>query len=888
VYREKAKIYPLFSVGSSRMFRWSIEYGNRLSYSTIIPGTPSEYQSMSGPVEYRAKRTHARRSCDLCKLRKTRCELPDLDVVAGPEPQSFEKSCHRCQVLSLPCIVDDTKGKPKVRGEDAGPSRAGSSTSLARDRGSSPKRRRTARPSNGSAGETKTLASVVNDSLELMHSFDEELDPSLRKPSAESTPTGFGVISGSQIGNWQIERERSMKYHGRPAELVSAMLTVAYGRVKTIPPRSSFMTEVDLGWLIDEPMRIKLEPGYVKLRTYHPHLVPLSNLLSSTDEAAGLSRPLLISVSVYLSTLVLAPSIGQRLREVLTPYIYALRDAVLLQVPQSFTTLQALELLAVHAPFGVLPLNSTRLSSLVLSRGTIASAVAVSTEVNAGAMIRSLLRLGNIHTWMATDTWTYLSMCAAEAAYKLEDEIARAPANLADARNLAEMFYDPEDLEIWRNGVGITDEADFVGRLHVCDKLLRTAEVLDSLSRSRAILDNAAKDVNFEATEAMEVEFKYAFARLEDLDRKHDAIYGKSNFSLPAHVLIPGLLLHKSDISTGVRTYRHFRRRYENIKILVVGLRCLMAVQFVNDPATPQPRVPSAMIRAYNPTECMPLLEDGSKPYTRLVWQWGRVRGDFADQIMGSSADLLDGILQAGRYALAPMIEVMCCTVESAKNLLEMQAWKIAVYRVHRPILHEARFPPWIESMRAASTSMLRLAGFTTNTSMKGFEPIANGCANLIASMGRIADDRSMMLDNHPDTASDHPTPVLQATNEHLNDLDAGRQVQSALISHHDYMNTSDRWMAGPPIGNENENGNGNGGVHPDTHRNDNGHHPPSQFDPAHQATATNGYPVMIDQILSEAFAYSYQPSAPAVSHPNTTGPVYNGDQIWHSMGNGQ
>jgi hypothetical protein len=765
--------------------------------------------------------------------------------------------------------VDDTKGK--ARRDDAGPSRAGSST--ARDRGSSPKRRKTTRPSNGSV-ETKTLASVVNDSLELMHSFDEELDPSLRKPSAASTPTGFGVISGSQTGNWQIERERSMKYHGRPAELVSAMLTVAYGRIKTIPPRSSFAAEVNLEWLIDEAMRAKLEPGYVKLRTYHPHLVPLGNLVSATDEAAGLSRPLLISVSVYLSTLVLAPSVGQRLREVLTPYIYSLRDAVLQQLPQSFTTLQALELLAVHAPFGVLPLDSTRLSSLVLNRGTIASALSVSMEVGAAAMIRSYSRLGNLQTWMATDTWTYLSSCAVEAAYKLEDEIARAPASLADARNLVEMFYDLEDLEIWRNGVGIVDEADFVGRLHVCDKLLRTAEVLDSLSRSRAILDNAAKDINFDATEAMEVEFKYAFARLEDLDRKHDAIYGESFFYLSANgSLIPGLMLHKSDISTGVRTYRHFRRRYENIKVLVVGLRCLMAVQFLNDPATPNPRVQSSMIRAYNPTECMPLLEDGSKPYTRLVWQWGRVRGDFADQVMGSSADLLDGILQAGRYALAPMIEVMCCTVESAKNLLEMQAWKIAVYRVHRPILHEARFPPWIESMKAASTSMLRLAGFTTNTSSKGFEPIANGCANLIASMGRIADDRSMMLDNHPDTASDHPTPAPQVLNDHL-DLGDGRQ---SLVSHHDYMNTSDRWMAP-------SNSDDNGNIHPDNT------HAAQHFDPNHQGstTAANGYPVMIDQILSEAFAYSYQPPAPAVSHPNSSGPVYNGDQMWPSMGNGQ
>jgi hypothetical protein len=363
-----------------------------------------------------------------------------------------------------------------------------------------------------------------------MHSFDEEVDPSLRKPSAESTPTGFGVIAGNQTGNWQVERERSMRYHGRPAELVSAMLTVAYGRIKTVPPRSAFTVDVDLERLLDDSMQTRLEPGYAKLRTYHPHLVPLCDMLNSTDDAAGPSRPLLISVSAYLSTLVLAPSVGQRVREVLTPYIYALRDAVLQQLPQSFMTLQAIELLAFHAPFGVLPLDSTRLSSLVLSRGITTIAASVCTDLNAGLMVRQLLRISDTHAWMATDTWTWLSTCAIEAAYKLEDEVTRIPANLPDARNMAEMFFDPDDLDIWRKGVSIVDEADFVGRLHVCDKLLRTAEVLDSLSRSRAILETAAKDPHYDATEAMEGEFKYAFSRMERLDNKHDAIYSEFGF----------------------------------------------------------------------------------------------------------------------------------------------------------------------------------------------------------------------------------------------------------------------------------------------------------------------------------------------------------------------
>jgi hypothetical protein len=190
--------------------------------------------------------------------------------------------------------------------------------------------------------------------------------------------------------------------------------------------------------------------------------------------------------------------------------------------------MQALELLAVHAPYGILPLDSTRLSSIALARGTILAASFVASQLNVALMVQTMRQMGAFHRWIASDTWTWLSTCAAEAAYKLEDEVAKAPPSLADARAVAEAMYDPNDRDCWLRGAGAVDEADFVGRVHVCDKLLRTAEVLDSLARSRNILETSAKDRTFDATEAMEAEFKYVFARLDDLDQKHEAILSKS------------------------------------------------------------------------------------------------------------------------------------------------------------------------------------------------------------------------------------------------------------------------------------------------------------------------------------------------------------------------
>lgn len=227
----------------------------------------------SATTEFRAKRTHARRSCDLCKLRKTRCELPDLDIAASSEAQPYDKSCHRCQVLSLPCVVDDSKSGARGKRRETGESINGNGNGSGSGRASSPKRRKASRTSNAAAGASasnghgqsgdgeKTLASIVNDSLELMQSFEHAVDPSLRKPSAASTPTGFGVIPGNRSSDFHIERERSMRYHGRPFELVSAMLTVAYGRTRTLMPRSAFSGDIDLAVLVDEGMRQRLEPG---------------------------------------------------------------------------------------------------------------------------------------------------------------------------------------------------------------------------------------------------------------------------------------------------------------------------------------------------------------------------------------------------------------------------------------------------------------------------------------------------------------------------------------------------------------------------------------------------------------------------------------------------
>lgn len=336
------------------------------------------------------------------------------------------------------------------------------------------------------------------------------------------------------------------------------------------------------------------------------------------------------------------------------------------------------------------------------------------------------------------------------------------------------------------------------------------------------------------------------------------------------------------------------------MKIYVVGIRSLMAAQFVHDPATPHShsiisKVSAATARAFDPTECMPLLEDGYKDYTRLIWEYGRVRNDLGERVVSSSAEMLDNILRPGRYSLAPMIDIMCLTIESSKISVEAQAWKIAVYRIHRPTLHEARFPAWVQSMRAASTAMVRLSTYTSPPAINGQESISHGCAGLMASMSRVGQDRSMMLDLNPETASDLP-PELQILHQELDQpvfpapgpqpqpqshphthpqvqdpststgptVHQHQQDSQAGSMEHGYMNTSDRWMATGtegvqvPIQHQHQQ---NPNTHPHPDSNQHPHPHPQQYDTNHPVEPMMGQPpVMIDRVLSEAFWYNYQP----------------------------
>ncbi|EIW71637.1 hypothetical protein TREMEDRAFT_73361 [Tremella mesenterica DSM 1558] len=698
--------------------------------------------------EPRAKRTHARRSCELCKVRKTRCELPDLDVISSPSPLPPDKSCHRCRVLALPCVVDDTAKKSRKRGRDdmdTIPTSSSMPATLAQVASSStpnsPKRKGKPRARVSSPGPSRLTTTIIDPNLDIIHSFDP-----LSSPDDVEKEQQQPIIRPTQ------SVERSLKYHGRPLELASAMLQSAYSRGRPVPCVGDMNGDVDLIKLVNQDVRNLLKPGVAQLQIFHPYLDNLDDIFGNYKAVQFKTWPpipvgLTLALVLYLSSLTLAPDTNiTQLRSVLTPYISAHRDYIMVHLSSSFQTIQALELLSLHAPFGVLPLELVDPASLGVARGQVLVATHISQLVGFHPLMQTIMQSGMSGLFSVVDTWLWLGLCIAEAAVRLEDETPKVPDNLAEAREIVDSFFDDE-LELWQSGFADGEIIKTIGKLTVCDRLSRVSEVFNSIIRLRGYLETAVEDSNFDPVTAITDEFKHSISRLEALDERHDAIIA----------LVPE---GSRNLLAGWLSYRNIRRRYDSTKIYVTGLRFLTATgylpghpsAFPNLPTDlpPSAKVPYAVGRASNPADTMPfILSPG--PGSQALWQWGVHRGDTAEQVLVAFLSIGSLVIPSPTSGgeLIPLHDVISIAVDCAKVLMEMQAGSILIHK-HTGRLHKAfRVPQWVFSMRQVAQVMAAIATLSPiNDELSRLHSLAGGCSSLIGSMVRIADGWTRSLES--------------------------------------------------------------------------------------------------------------------------------------------
>lgn len=85
----------------------------------MSPGTNTNKRtSQSGVQLSRRKRArpNAWRSCQKCKDRKQRCELPASALLQDPSPTPLDpqNKCERCVLLDIPCILHDSDKLPRI------------------------------------------------------------------------------------------------------------------------------------------------------------------------------------------------------------------------------------------------------------------------------------------------------------------------------------------------------------------------------------------------------------------------------------------------------------------------------------------------------------------------------------------------------------------------------------------------------------------------------------------------------------------------------------------------------------------------------------------------------------------------------------------------------
>lgn len=591
---------------------------------------------------------------------------------------------------------------------------------------------------------------------------------------------------------------------------------------------------------------IQLMCSVAQLRVFHPHLDPLPELFATLARTPSSSISLLLALVVYLASLALpVDPIVDRLRKDLAPYILSLRDTTMLHLPQSFHALQALEMLSMHAPLGILPLQTGNPRTLAVARGQLSTALQIGQLLAFPAFIRTMIRAtaGSQLCWQTTESWSWLSLCAAEAMLVLEDETPKKPVTLAEAHSLAETFLSL-DHDTWREEA-VKNPASAVGKLALCDRIERLVGVFDSLARLRNVLELSAQDPAHDTVGAVVAEMKQFTMTAETLDSRHDTLLGEypGRKTRTNANSVDLLSINSGGIESGWKAYRSVRRRFESNKVYLTGLRYLMATSYLPGSRyafsdlpigmLPAQAVLYAISRATSPSNITAFMQ-GNTDAVQAVVEWGAHRGEIAEQLLSAIAEIsqksISIVSDPNHAEIVPLHDVFCIAVEGAKTLMEMQAGSIVMGRTSQNFPSRIRFPTWSATLRHVCQNIRAVGTLLPDDQRHEGESIENGCSNLIGSMLRLADEWLKTVEKDED---DEQVPAESTPMEESSYLPppAPPKPLYAPPPHQSYMPTSDRWMAAD---------HDQGGYQP-------------------QVNGNGGYPpTALDTLLSEMFQYSY------------------------------
>jgi hypothetical protein len=563
-------------------------------------------------------------------------------------------------------------------------------------------------------------------------------------------PLVFQSRAGSASPGGERSTQPTARMHGRPLTLLSSMLgTAASTRSSSLPStlmrRAILADDLDFARLIPSGMRGRLATAFTQLRTLHPHLQPLSDLFSLHREMPDdIAVQLLLAASVYVSLQALPwDSDARNVQDDLAPFVAHLTNLVLAQHPTSFHAIQALEVLALHAPLTpALPFQLADTRTVAPARGLISAARNISEQLNFNAFVNS-----RVERWPNPDYWLWLGLRVVESQAALEDERARKPALLAESRLSSAAMINPDSEALWLSPLSRDDPAELLGKLTICDRLARLDELHDCLGRLRGALDNAANIVNFKAATAVVDELQYYAYRMAAVDARHDDVL--------AMLALPPAL------TAGWVQYRTVRRRWENMKGCHAAFHTLIALHFIHGSVHAVPNLPDAfnaaqsvhhaLSRAHDPNDILHVYATHSAA-AEEAQRCLRLRCEFAEQQLASFLDISPSLM--GGSDIVPIHDLVALTLEAAKTLLEAQATDIAFTRA---IAAGAPPPPlplpaWVPVLTQISHVLHKLAiskqYSDANANAGVGEDIASACGNIFGSMARTVHEWVAFLES--------------------------------------------------------------------------------------------------------------------------------------------
>ena len=139
--------------------------------------------------------------------------------------------------------------------------------------------------------------------------------------------------------------------------------------------------------------------------------------------------------------------------------------------PNTLSAIQTMEILAMFAPFGLLPGRPTSIASLTIARGYVTTCLSMAARCNLKASATHNFVQERRLAWASSDVWAWLTLVTVDAMMRFEDQRPLAPAALDEAAMMAEALAQHASADTTLE-MEVSDPC-FLAKVASCERLQR-------------------------------------------------------------------------------------------------------------------------------------------------------------------------------------------------------------------------------------------------------------------------------------------------------------------------------------------------------------------------------------------------------------------------------